>query len=219
MGLATAPEFARDVYHQETLGWMLQRTKHIGDDVLYPANLGEIEPVTDIGRKALGLMLKEETSGNFGFPRRLVGCTETEINLLANIRHEVRIASQRSPVIITRGDRPIGIIQGYTDACYGLESDLESGLIAGCLSEPPDKEIRQRSSGQSTRAWSIALEEVGRFIPMRFAAFEVPVQERACLLPTAKTEADIELLTTSHDQITARTEELLEDAVPLPVAA
>jgi len=202
-------------------GWrglydLVESTASIGSSNTPPS----LEPLTDLGEKALELM---ETSVKFGNAALLAGCPATESKLLYNISSEsVASDNVRSPLIITNNGEPAGLIKGFGErSCYGLSTDLETGLVEGCFSEPsPYIEhlggIAERLP-KTSRAWSLPIEEAGQFRPMRFSAFAVPVSKRVELLDNEDMEWYQRVLWTSHGAIMKQAKKLLRNAVPLEI--
>jgi len=177
-----------------------------------------LEVSTGLGAKALELL---EMSVKFG-KEHLQACRATEPKLINNISPEsVSSAENHSPLVLVSGDEPVGIIKTYGEkSCYGLVTEPDIGIVEGCFSQPAFIAELNRvipRLPKTAAAWSLPVERVGAFLPLRFRAFTVPRDER---LKLARNEFLFKqwrrrALVYDHEYVARRAEDMLQTAAEL----
>ena len=184
----------------------------IGGDVVelgIPPNLS-----TKLGKRTLQLCQNGvEFSSTFD-----TCCEEAEPKLLANLsRASIRNANWRSPVIISNGTTPVGIIKQYGEhTCYALADIPEMDLIAGTFASVHSL-LEETDIKPSPTAWQLPIEAIATFTPVRFSIFSLPPSGRRLVRCGAFTSSEIEkrVVSTTHQQIVGRAKQLLQYARPL----
>lgn len=140
-------------------------------------------------------------------------CSGAEYKLVDSLNDKA-VANARftSPLILTKGDLPVGIIKGFgEDSFYGLVDDPEYGIVKGAFATPVNRND-MRQVPQSDHAWRAPIEALGRVIPLRLSLLTIPLEERLRLVEEAEDEDDRICLGTSHEDINEATERFLVDA-------
>jgi len=197
---------------------VLALTRFAGHEKHREAASSNPSTLTEIGKLALDYGQNEQSVPFFGFngyqcchgaERRLVqaiGCTS-----VANKNHV-------SPVVVVKMGKPLAIIKGYEErTSYGLVTDLATGILAGAFSQPPDSTLERMR--QSDRPFYLDLD-TSEHRParlLRLGAFLVPTSIRSQLVNESH-GSNSAVRTETHEQLIARAEELLADAIPLPPA-
>lgn len=205
-------------------GWkglfdLLETTQLISPEHFERLDKGNLEVASDLGAKALELL---EASAEFSGKEHLQACRSAEPKLIINVSSDsVASTEARSPLVLVRGDEPVGVIKTYGEkSCYGLATDLDIGIIKGCFSQPAHfVELGKVISRlpKTVTAWSLPVEQAGSFVPLRFSAFTIPRDERVKL---ARNEFAFKhwrrrALVYDHGYVARQAESMLKSAVEL----